>query len=248
MSNFINYRFLSSKNFSKIHFHGQSLPLWELRTEIIQNQRMTSTDFDLLFFDDDHTPLLDDYHTINRLSNILVKRVPLWQSLRKEIPRKETIRKAPLNTPKPLFDTYVCFRCGNKGHFIQNCPTNTDRNYDYVRVRKPTGIPKAFLQSVPGDVSQPGMLVTEQGLVKVVPQLTEWHKLNTGGVKEFPAEMCCKRCLMVFDEAVILSCGHRFCAGCVDVYANCFLCGKIVDVIIEDFEMRKNVERFYEEH
>ncbi|KAJ0393312.1 hypothetical protein P43SY_009980 [Pythium insidiosum] len=43
---------------------------------------------------------------------------------------------------------YVCFRCGTPGHFIQNCPTNGDPEYDQHRVKKKTGIPKSFMKAV----------------------------------------------------------------------------------------------------
>ncbi|KAF2308073.1 hypothetical protein GH714_034897 [Hevea brasiliensis] len=36
-------------------------------------------------------------------------------------------------------------RCKVRGHFIQDCPTNGDPNYDGKRLRPPTGIPKSML-------------------------------------------------------------------------------------------------------
>jgi hypothetical protein len=41
---------------------------------------------------------------------------------------------------------YVCHRCGIKGHWIQECPTNGDPDHDKRRVLKaPVGIPKSML-------------------------------------------------------------------------------------------------------
>ncbi|KAF2308079.1 hypothetical protein GH714_034970 [Hevea brasiliensis] len=40
---------------------------------------------------------------------------------------------------------YVCHKCKVRGHFIQDCPTNGDPNYDCKRLRPPTGIPKSML-------------------------------------------------------------------------------------------------------
>ncbi|KAF2304176.1 hypothetical protein GH714_028329 [Hevea brasiliensis] len=40
---------------------------------------------------------------------------------------------------------YICHRCKVPGHFIQYCPTNGDPNYNFKRVRPPTGIPKSML-------------------------------------------------------------------------------------------------------
>ena len=44
---------------------------------------------------------------------------------------------------------YVCYRCGEKGHWIQVCPTNDDPNFDNKpRVKRTTGIPRSFLKTV----------------------------------------------------------------------------------------------------
>ncbi|TVY13057.1 putative RING finger protein [Lachnellula arida] len=44
---------------------------------------------------------------------------------------------------------YICYRCGEKGHWIQLCPTNDDPNFDNKpRVKRTTGIPKSFLKTV----------------------------------------------------------------------------------------------------
>ncbi|KAJ6260606.1 hypothetical protein Dda_4832 [Drechslerella dactyloides] len=51
------------------------------------------------------------------------------------------------NHPPPT--GYVCYRCGEKGHWIQQCPTNADPNFDgRPRVKRTTGIPKSFLKTV----------------------------------------------------------------------------------------------------
>jgi len=47
--------------------------------------------------------------------------------------------------PPPL--GYICHRCGEKGHWIQACPTNDDPNFDNKpRIKRTTGIPKTFLK------------------------------------------------------------------------------------------------------
>ena len=44
---------------------------------------------------------------------------------------------------------YICYRCGEKGHWIQICPTNDDPAYENrPRVKRTTGIPRSFLKTV----------------------------------------------------------------------------------------------------
>ena len=44
---------------------------------------------------------------------------------------------------------YICYRCGEKGHWIQACPTNDDPTFDNKpRVKRTTGIPRSFLKTV----------------------------------------------------------------------------------------------------
>ncbi|KAL8694277.1 MAG: hypothetical protein Q9218_001045 [Villophora microphyllina] len=49
--------------------------------------------------------------------------------------------------PPPL--GYVCYRCGEKGHWIQVCPKNDDPSFqNRLRVKRTTGIPRSFLKTV----------------------------------------------------------------------------------------------------
>ncbi|KAK9450057.1 DWNN domain-containing protein [Limtongia smithiae] len=57
-------------------------------------------------------------------------------------------KPAPDYPPPP---TYICHRCGKKGHWIQACPTNSDPNFEYRRLKRTTGIPKSFLKTVSKD-------------------------------------------------------------------------------------------------
>ncbi len=55
-------------------------------------------------------------------------------------------QNVPDHPPAP---GYICYRCGNKGHWIQACPTNDDPSFDgRPRVKRTTGIPRSFLKTV----------------------------------------------------------------------------------------------------
>lgn len=53
---------------------------------------------------------------------------------------------------------YLCYRCGQKGHWIQACPTNNDPNWEGKRIRRTTGIPRSMLKTVtkPEEDADPG--------------------------------------------------------------------------------------------
>ncbi|KAL8772189.1 MAG: hypothetical protein Q9209_002624 [Squamulea sp. 1 TL-2023] len=55
-----------------------------------------------------------------------------------------------INVPdRPPPPGYVCYRCGEKGHWIQACPTNDDPAYiNRPRVKRTTGIPRSFLKTI----------------------------------------------------------------------------------------------------
>ncbi|KAI1979336.1 Protein mpe1 [Ophidiomyces ophidiicola] len=53
---------------------------------------------------------------------------------------------APDHPPPP---GYLCYRCREKGHWIQACPTNNDPRFDgRYRVKRSTGIPRSFQKQV----------------------------------------------------------------------------------------------------
>lgn len=100
--------------------------------------------------------------------------------------------KKPANVPdhEPP-QGYICYRCGEKGHWIQLCPTNDNPEYDNrPRVKRTTGIPKSFLKTVDkatalgqnadGDDSKPaGIMVDENGdFVIAEPDKASWEQFQ----------------------------------------------------------------------
>ncbi|VEU23364.1 DEKNAAC104455 [Brettanomyces naardenensis] len=80
-------------------------------------------------------------------------------------------------------DYYICYKCGAKGkHHIRNCPKNNDPNWEGVRVKKTTGIPKSHLKAVDtpaGVVDDPSQnyMVNEQGkYVVAVADKRAWER------------------------------------------------------------------------
>ncbi|KCZ81146.1 hypothetical protein H312_01438 [Anncaliia algerae PRA339] len=237
MGSYINYKFINSKISSKITFEGTSLLGWELKSEIISQKQMLSEDFDLLLYENDEE--LNDDTIIYRNSSINVKRIPLWMAKSKPNIPRESIRQRKQRAPPA---TYVCFRCGQKGHFIQYCPTNQDKNYDVIRARKPTGIPKAFL--IESKEPKEGNLIDERGsYVKIQPQIEEWQKIQGILKSNVPNHIICAVCNEIFNKPMILQCKHSFCNKCIKEY--CYICDKKVEYKSFDDELQNEVERFY---
>lgn len=53
---------------------------------------------------------------------------------------------------------YICFRCSVPGHWIAQCPTNADPNFDVIRMKTAYGIPQNRLEHV-----EDGVLVAPTG-------------------------------------------------------------------------------------
>ncbi|TBU20834.1 DWNN domain-containing protein [Hamiltosporidium tvaerminnensis] len=260
MSSSINYRFRSMKNFAKINFEGNSLPLWELRSEIITQKKITSKDFDLIFYDaETNEEINDEYQPIYRNSQIIIERIPAWMSKNRNITyvvKSEDKQKSIRDTSsvkkyfKPPPPNYVCFRCGQKGHFIQHCPTNQDKNYDILRIRKPTGIPKAFLVPVKDEEIPPtaAMLVTpEAGYVKAQPQTHEWQKISSKTSEyDISNDLKCSKCKFILNNPVKTDCNHKYCDGCIFIGDRCTVCDNIVSNLSDDLKTKFKIEKFFE--
>jgi len=121
---------------------------------------------------------------------------------------------------------YVCYRCGQPGHFIQHCPTNGDPRYDVPKVKRALGIPRKFLQEIRGGKTEDikdmkGVVRLADGtLAKVRPDEETFKKAvatvdNPHIREETPSELQCPICELLLDDAVLVPCcGNSFCSQC----------------------------------
>ncbi|GBC04691.1 hypothetical protein RclHR1_05810003 [Rhizophagus clarus] len=172
----------------------------------------------------------------DRIAAMFAQSSEFWEKTQEQMASKPALRRP--NQPRPqvkqqiqkaLPPNYVCYRCGQKGHWIQACPTNGDRSFDHMKVRKTTGIPRSFLQKVEQVPPGKGVLVTQDGNL-VIAQANDaaWQKFHarqksyvtTNEVLEdtfpVPQELQCMICSRLLREAVITPCCQAsFCDECI---------------------------------
>ncbi|EJD47924.1 DWNN-domain-containing protein [Auricularia subglabra TFB-10046 SS5] len=138
------------------------------------------------------------------------------------------------HTPRPTPPGYVCYRCGQKGHWIQDCPTNNDREFDNrPRIKRTTGIPRSFLKAVDqptdGSLTAGVMITPEGGYVVAQPDAVSWQKQTTrtktlteADIRAKPpldASLACSLCSRLFREAVKTPCcGAVYCEECIQTH------------------------------
>ncbi|ETW79050.1 hypothetical protein HETIRDRAFT_156028 [Heterobasidion irregulare TC 32-1] len=145
---------------------------------------------------------------------------------------------------RPLPPSYVCYRCGQKGHWIQDCPTNSDREFDNKpRIKRTTGIPRSFLKAVDnpaGSQIGSGIMVTpEGGYVVAQPDSASWQKqvtrpkgLTESDIRERPSKdpsIVCSVDNRIFRDAVKTPCcSTSYCEECIQTHLleKDFLCPK----------------------
>ncbi|KAF8945889.1 E3 ubiquitin-protein ligase rbbp6 [Haplosporangium gracile] len=171
---------------------------------------------------------------------------------------------------RPPPNTYVCYRCGKKGeHWIQFCPTNNDKSFEPIGIKKTTGIPRSFLKTVKSDTlqSKKGVMVTQDGnLVVATTNDYEWkkfHEKSKGTLTSdeayntapIPDDMKCSICHLLLKNAVKAPCcSTNFCDECIRNYLvhppkgedpfKCQSCHQylVPDQLIPNVDLRLRVE------
>ncbi|KAF9972485.1 hypothetical protein BGZ73_004412, partial [Actinomortierella ambigua] len=170
---------------------------------------------------------------------------------------------------RPPPSNYVCFRCGQKGHWIQFCPTNSDKSFEPIGVKRTTGIPRSFLKTVeqvPAN-GKKGVMVTQDGnLVVATTNDSAWKKFHekskgsltsddlyaTAPVAE---ELKCPICQQLLRNAVRTPCCQSiYCDECINNHLvhpprgetplKCHRCRKdlVPDQLIPSLEYRQRVD------
>lgn len=162
----------------------------------------------------------------DRISKMMTESTSHWvhtqqQSQSQHQVQRRVVRpKGPNPIPPP---TYTCFRCGQSGHYINFCPTNEDPTFDRPRIKKTTGIPKAFLKIVDADLldnPNTAIMVTSEGAAVIAtPNQTEWDRVTAERQQSStPADLQCLVCGDLLKNPQRLSCCKSvFCEECLQV-------------------------------
>lgn len=177
-----------------------------------------------------------------------------WDATQEKMANLKRVRHQQPNVqrltrqPPPM---YVCYRCGVKGHYIQDCPTNGDAKFDRPKVKRTTGIPKSFLKEIemPPDLdtqgasllsyaqdSQAVMINSEGKIVQFVSNDAAWNKIQSQMTSVLENDKGdsnmeeCKICNILHTLKVTLSCCNAVvCNDCIPLAKTeeiCKLCNQ----------------------
>ncbi|MGH0161417.1 UNVERIFIED_CONTAM: hypothetical protein FKN15_004147 [Acipenser sinensis] len=123
--------------------------------------------------------------------------------------------KKLLGPPPP---NYTCFRCMKTGHYIRNCPTNGDKNFESTpRMKKSTGIPRSFMMEV-DDPNMKGAMLTNTGKY-AIPTIDAVFDIN-----------CIRTFLLESDEHMCPTCNQT------DVSPDCLIANKFLRQAVNNFK------------
>ncbi|KAM4717525.1 uncharacterized protein FYW61_017593 isoform 2-T2 [Anableps anableps] len=130
-----------------------------------------------------------------------------------------------------LPENYACYRCGNGGHHIRNCPVSGDKNFEAPpRIKKSTGIPRSFMVEV-NDPNIKGVMLTSCGRYAIPAIDAEAYAVGKKEKPPFipqeqpkceekeepiPDELLCLICHDLLTDAVVIPCcGNSYCDDCI---------------------------------
>lgn len=83
----------------------------------------------------------------DRIKQMFENQSNVWAQAQDELSTHKMVhyKQGAEDLPPP---GYVCYRCGGKDHWIKNCPTNSDPNFEGKKIKKTTGIPKSYMKTI----------------------------------------------------------------------------------------------------
>ncbi|KAF2445617.1 DWNN-domain-containing protein [Karstenula rhodostoma CBS 690.94] len=201
-----------------------------------------------------------------------------WEQQKEALSQVKQVhhKKKPINVPNHDPPAgYVCYRCHQKGHWIQLCPTNDDPDFKPVaRPKRTTGIPRSFLKTVEKPVDEEdarGVMLNAEGeYVQVMTDTKTWEKFQekANAAKAHAAEaeavnkeaqkrgLACpidKR--MFVDPVKTPCCSKIYCHECIEnaladedlVCPGCGTENVLIDELATDEEMVQKVKAYMAE-
>lgn len=83
----------------------------------------------------------------DRIKMMFENQSNVWAQAQDELSTHKVVHYKPGTEDLPP-PGYVCYRCGGKDHWIKNCPTNLDPNFEGKKIKKTTGIPKSYMKTI----------------------------------------------------------------------------------------------------
>lgn len=173
------------------------------------------------------------------------------------------------NANEAVPDYYICYKCGAKGqHSIKNCPKNNDPNWEGVRIKKTTGIPKSQLKAIqkPNETDADGktaFMVNEDGnYVVAVADTKAWEKfqntrkaetLDNEDIDVPDGELKDTESGKLWKNPVRIPCCNKLFSRkfiedkLIDTDFTCPNCGKeniYLDTLIVDKELQEKVDKY----
>ena len=83
----------------------------------------------------------------DRIKKMFENQSTVWAQTQDELSTHKMVfhKRGTEDLPPP---GYVWYRWGGKLHWIKNCPTNSDPNFEGKKIKKTTGIPKSYMKTI----------------------------------------------------------------------------------------------------
>ncbi|OAL45059.1 DWNN-domain-containing protein [Pyrenochaeta sp. DS3sAY3a] len=205
----------------------------------------------------------------------LAESAQVWDAQKETLSHAKPVfhKKKPINVPthEPP-PGYVCYRCHQKGHWIQACPTNNDPDFKpTIRAKRTTGIPQSFLKKVEKPVDEEdarGVMMNADGeYVQVMTDNRTWEKFqekaNASKAQVASADAASKEIRerglecpldkrMFVNPVKTPCCGKTYCHECIDnaladgdlICPNCATEDVLMDDLVPDEDMVKSIKAY----